>query len=440
MNNNKAICPNCGAEGTAGRFCEYCGTKIPMPKPKRRKSKKSEDSTVRVVNFTINQDEAIKSFLNALSEVQNLPKDAFEKLKIENVTPYLVPTFYYHCNFDAPWSCVKLVYEKYKVGNETKTRTKRYPMNGIAQRGFDYILPSCNKESIPTELYNLINEYKIELAYYDQSNDCELNKTSEAVLIDSLDDDYNDILRKSDFSSYLDCRVSFAVRAQLPREYEDLSYSYSYNNSIGERLFLPFWYIKYTYMGEEFYFIIDGLGKKNTLSKPIDTSKKAEVGNLRKKADNEETKSSLLGLLWFFFIVVSCVLIYGTFNRMYKGLTECDDGSTFIMCAAIICIASIIIYKKMHKAYKKEREAKNSLESNLHSAWLHRKKTMLSTLSSNGFMLSSEAIKQLSEETNKTIKEKNPNLEKEDGKLSKWPTIIVETLGWISLLLFMSMF
>lgn len=26
---NKGICPQCGAQGTAGRFCEYCGTKIP---------------------------------------------------------------------------------------------------------------------------------------------------------------------------------------------------------------------------------------------------------------------------------------------------------------------------------------------------------------------------------------------------------------------------
>ena len=24
----KATCPNCGAEGTVGRYCEYCGTKI----------------------------------------------------------------------------------------------------------------------------------------------------------------------------------------------------------------------------------------------------------------------------------------------------------------------------------------------------------------------------------------------------------------------------
>lgn len=26
-----AVCPQCGAQGKAGRFCEYCGTKIPKP-------------------------------------------------------------------------------------------------------------------------------------------------------------------------------------------------------------------------------------------------------------------------------------------------------------------------------------------------------------------------------------------------------------------------
>ena len=81
--NTKAICPNCGAEGTAGRFCEYCGTKIPMPKPKRKKkSHKTELSTVRMVNFTINQDDAIKAFLCHLSDVDNLPKDTFDRLTI----------------------------------------------------------------------------------------------------------------------------------------------------------------------------------------------------------------------------------------------------------------------------------------------------------------------------------------------------------------------
>lgn len=200
--NTKAICPNCGAEGTAGRFCEYCGTKISMPKPKRKKkSHKTELSTVRMVNFTINQDDAIKAFLCHLSDVDNLPKDTFDRLTIDEITPYLVPTYFYHCNFDAPWSCIKLVYEKYKVGNETKTRTKRYPMNGIAQRGFDYVLPSCKIEDIPTELYTFIKDERSNLAYYDLSDNYELDEKDKSILVESSDDDESMVLRKSDFNS-----------------------------------------------------------------------------------------------------------------------------------------------------------------------------------------------------------------------------------------------
>ena len=124
-----------------------------------------------------------------LSDVDNLPKDTFDRLTIDEITPYLVPTYFYHCNFDAPWSCIKLVYEKYKVGNETKTRTKRYPMNGIAQRGFDYVLPSCKIEDIPTELYTFIKDERSNLAYYDLSDNYELDEKDKSILVESSDDD-----------------------------------------------------------------------------------------------------------------------------------------------------------------------------------------------------------------------------------------------------------
>ena len=53
------------------------------------------------------------------------------------------------------------------------------------------------------------------------------------------------------------------------------------------------------------------------------------------------------------------------------------------------------------------------------------------------FKLSTETTKQLIDETKKRIKEKNPNIEQEDKeKLSKVPTIVVEILGWISLLVY----
>ena len=55
----KAICPNCGAEGTVGRYCEFCGTKIVELKKDTEYS-----TTIRktVLDFKISQDEVIKIF------------------------------------------------------------------------------------------------------------------------------------------------------------------------------------------------------------------------------------------------------------------------------------------------------------------------------------------------------------------------------------------
>ena len=63
---NKAICPNCGAEGTVGRYCEFCGTKIPFPKEKPTTSGKSKEHKPRIVRFSITKDEAIELFLSYL--------------------------------------------------------------------------------------------------------------------------------------------------------------------------------------------------------------------------------------------------------------------------------------------------------------------------------------------------------------------------------------
>ena len=97
----------------------------------------------------------------------------------------------------------------------------------------------------------------------------------------------------------------------------------------------------------------------------------------------------------------------------------------------------IIFYVWMHKASKKELDAKNVVQSNLHSDWLQKKESLLNALTSKDFKLSTETTKQLIDETKKRIKEKNPNIEQEDKeKLSKVPTIVVEILGWISLLVY----
>lgn len=428
--NNKTICPNCGAEGTAGRYCEFCGTKIPMPKPKRKKTKIVETSFVRMVDFKLNQDEAIKAFLYKLSKVENLPKDAFEKLEIKEVTPYLVPTYYYHCNFSAPWSCVKLVYEKYKVGNETKTITKRYPMNGYAQESYSYVLPACAKEAIPVELYIFISSSWSNIAYYtdyyDFSNDYELDEKDKSILVESSGDDADMVLKNSDYCAFSGGRIRSAIRRQLPNDYEDLSYSYTSHHSSGKKLILPFWLIKYSYKNENYYFVIDGVAENDELKKPEDLAKKAEIDKLKKKAENKGLLSLLVSLLWFlaFGCSVTIIVIMFDSERGYYNFTV----SWFF-------IGLVILYYAMHWADRVELNAENAVRSNEYSLWLHRNKSLLTTLSNRNFMLSAEMTKQMIHEIKQKIKEKAPNLKKEDKqRLSKWPTIIVELVGWITLL------
>lgn len=86
----KAICPNCGAEGTVGRYCEFCGTKIV------KLQKDTENSTVvrkTVLDFKISQDEATKIFLQNLAQKEAVPSDVFNKLQITEVSPVFIPMY-----------------------------------------------------------------------------------------------------------------------------------------------------------------------------------------------------------------------------------------------------------------------------------------------------------------------------------------------------------
>ena len=115
----KAICPNCGAEGTVGRYCEFCGTKIVELKKDTEYS-----TTIRktVLDFKISQDEAIKIFL---AQKEAVPSDIFNKLQITEVSPVLIPMYSYIGSYQANWSCLKIETEKYKVGDETKEIEKK---------------------------------------------------------------------------------------------------------------------------------------------------------------------------------------------------------------------------------------------------------------------------------------------------------------------------
>ena len=127
----KAICPNCGAEGTVGRYCEFCGTKIPVPIVKQTTN--SKQGNLLIVEDRLTTENLIAGLPNALANQEDVSTDVFDDIEVKNVTKYIIPMYAYNGTFQAPWSCVKLVEETYKVGDEKRHRTKRC-INGSSAR------------------------------------------------------------------------------------------------------------------------------------------------------------------------------------------------------------------------------------------------------------------------------------------------------------------
>lgn len=389
---NKTICPNCGAEGTAGRFCEYCGTKIPMPKTKRKKTSVSDsDETKCISEFQTSEEDAVEKMLHRLTETENLPVDFFQKCQVDEIKPYYVPVYYYQCSFEAPWSCVKLVTREYEVYNHSTKRTEkrktteRYPMNGVAMDSFSYITCAAEKGDLPDELYDFINNEMKTYgdAHYDNSTERELTDEERALLVKDGEQSQN-ALWKQNCEIFLDARVSRGVRSQLPGSYENLSYSYTYRNPCYDMI-LPFWMIRYSYQGKKYLFITDGLLKQVRIQAPVD----------KKQASKSEAMENNLGRVsdrssWniFYFILFF-------FATVFTSLAVEPDSLWVLALDTAFMLLSLINGRLANKRIKEKKKLQSLLTSYQNEVWMQRKKQLQSALLHTSFGMTASKAKEL---------------------------------------------
>lgn len=229
---NKAICPNCGAEGIVGSYCEFCGTKIPAPIVKQATNSKPKEHKPRIVRFSITKDDAIELFFNYLY------KDiSFENinLKIVNIKTYSIPSIAYNVYYEHYW---------------TGENEDGIPDNGTLKGKEILILPSYDDKSqkLPSfDNFRITNNSDLYIkksieGKYETNFDVNISKSEETP---------NEIwnrLGKEEFSN--------SVR-----------YGYPYHESViselqddGVPITIPFYVIHFKLDKEEDYFYIDGLG------------------------------------------------------------------------------------------------------------------------------------------------------------------------------------
>lgn len=379
----KAICPNCGAEGTVGRYCEFCGTKIVELKKDTEYS-----TTIRktVLDFKISQDEAIKIFLKNLAQKEAVPSDIFNKLQITEVSPVFIPMYSYIGSYQANWSCLKIETEKYKVGDETKEIEKKYPMNGVAGGNFSFLLPNCDVSPLPTSFNNFFESIKFDKTLYDQTARKNLSSEEQTYIIEEKGDSQAIVWNNSDCGKCLDSDIQESVHAQLPRIYEDLSYSCSTNGGAGRAFLLATWIIDYNYNEEKYDFIIDGTGNYIFSNAPIDEKEKNSLDELNKTIKDSKGNAIFGGLLGGILLLVSLIAIFATiFNPV------------LLLLADTLCAVSLYLLGEVKQNFKAKQEAEIKRSHILNDSQTLKCKNLIKALNTNNFGINDlEICKELS--------------------------------------------
>lgn len=336
MKQEIALCPNCGAKGFAGKKCEFCGTLIPLPVVQTATDNKS-NTNVRIANSVRTRDLVIGSLLNHLADTEDVSVDLFDDIEIEETKKYLIPFYSYKGDFQAPWTCIKLVKEtleyKDKHGDTVhETKTARYPMNGIAAESYNRLYPACDLDMLPEQVSKFITKelYNGDCIPVNAIDSRELDMDEKACLV--ADNGKSEKLIWADFNGdyAVERLASWAVRKQFPAEYEDDSWSYTSHRDNGVKILLPVWSLTYSSKGKKYSYISDDYSNGQIFEYPIDADYKESVKSLKKEAESKSMKGCLLGLLGFILGIVS-------FGFLLSNMTRSNiDTSSDIMLRLFI--------------------------------------------------------------------------------------------------------
>ena len=237
---HKAICPNCGAEGTVGRYCEFCGTKIPFPKEKPTTSGKSKEHKPRIVRFSITKDDAIELFFNYLYKKEGV---SFENINftVVNIKTYSIPFIAYN-----------VYYEYYWTGeNEDGT-----PDNGTLKGEKKFIIPSYDDsiQKLPSfDSYSIFRDSDLYIkesieGKYETDFDVNISKW------EGTPNEFWNRLGKEEFSSSI----------RMNPWYDESVISKLQDD--GVPITIPFYFVHFKLNGIEDDFYVDGLGNNQTYS------------------------------------------------------------------------------------------------------------------------------------------------------------------------------
>lgn len=330
----QVICPSC--KRPINTFnpnklmaeCPYCHSKLvnPLVKPK--------DVPVpeRIIPFTTDESTFENALVNALINQDYVPTNIFEVISTGDVIQAYLPMYLFEGTYNASWSC-ESSYEDQKVdinknifdsGSTVSTKTvkKWRPQNGNASGNFAFLCLANEGEEIPEELRQFTRLFPYDVM---------MSKEFQPDMIDYNDDNLMTLERNADVTLIWqkhgkDMVEETAKKAALiqigKQEIRNFRASSSHNlTTTGRYVLVPFWFVYYNYSGNQYHFLMDGIGQRTSYSYPVNQE---EIDFVKGK----EKITKYVGWLWilsfalwylFNFITAFVYLIIWLIGKIVVG-------------------------------------------------------------------------------------------------------------------------
>ena len=300
----QVVCPSCNRPINTFNpqklmaECPYCHSKLvnPLVKPK--------DVPVpeRIIPFTTNEETFENALVNALVNQDFVPTNIFEAISTGDVIQTYLPMYLFEGTYNASWSC-ESSYEDEKVsvsGNSVSTKTvkKWRPQNGNAAGNFSFLCLANEGEEIPEELRHFTRLFPYDVM---------LSKEFQHEMIDYTDENLMTLERNADVTLVWqkhgkDMVEETAKKAALNQigfqEIRNFRASSSHTlTTTGRYVLAPFWFVYYNYRGNQYHFLMDGIGERTSHTYPVD---QAEIDFVNSRG----TIKRCVNWLWLLFILV----------------------------------------------------------------------------------------------------------------------------------------
>ena len=338
----QVICPSC--KRPINTFnpnklmteCPYCHSKMvnPLVKPK--------DVPVpeRIIPFTTDEKAFEQALIFDMVEQDYVPTNIFETISTGDVIQTYLPMYLFEGTFNASWSC-ESAYMDQKVttsGNSVSTKDvkKWRPQNGTAAGNFAFLCLANESDQIPDELrqFTRLFPYDVmmsqpfdpEMIDYNDENLMTLERNADATIV--WQKHGKEMVEETAKKTALNQLENQEIRNFRASTSQDLKTKGSY-------VLAPFWFVYYNYGGQQYHFLMDGIGQRTSFSYPVDQE---EVNFVNGKERTKKIVSWLWPialLLWYVFdfataFVYLVIWLIGKFvvkKMMNKQIQEHLDDS-----------------------------------------------------------------------------------------------------------------